>query len=87
VANLSNTLVSLVSLLPDIFRPDSDALRHCAGFFDSIDLVNSELERKASAKSKALLAARSNGCSKSSANLSTGAASKKVGAIRVEFSL
>lgn len=79
VSNLSNTIISLISLIPDIFHPSSSSsngLEHCSGFFDSIDLVNSELERKANAKSKALLATR-NGYSKSTAALNS-SASKKV---------
>ena len=47
VSNLSNTIMSLVSLIPDIFLDDKTAgLSYCSGFFDSIDLVNCELERK-----------------------------------------
>lgn len=49
VSNLSNTIMSLVSLIPDLFfQNDSNksGLHTCAGFYDSIDLVNSELERK-----------------------------------------
>lgn len=65
VSNLSNTIMALVSLVPDMFSPTSDSvslspsssssssssstavgLQYAAGFFDSIDLINSELERK-----------------------------------------
>ncbi len=46
VSNLSNTIMSLVSLLPGVFDANCDGLKHCSGFFDSIDLVNCELERK-----------------------------------------
>jgi len=52
---LSNTIIALVSLIPDIFRPDNAAntvLEHCSGFFDSIDLVNSELGRKGKARNR-----------------------------------
>lgn len=54
VSNLSNTIISLISLIPDIFKPDTanNGLEFCSGFFDSIDLVNSELGRKANAKSR-----------------------------------
>lgn len=57
VSNLSNTIVSLVSLIPDIFLPVSkqqSGLDYCAGFFDSIDLVNCELEQKSLAKKRKL---------------------------------
>lgn len=49
VSNLSNTIMALVSLVPDVFNEDESGhsgLDHAAGFFDSIDLINSELERK-----------------------------------------
>lgn len=49
VSNLSNTIMALVSLLPDMFISDADGssgLNSAAGFFDSIELINSELERK-----------------------------------------
>lgn len=50
VSNLSNTIMSLVSLIPDVFMPfgeqQTTGLERCGGYFDSIDLVNSELERK-----------------------------------------
>ena len=55
VSNLSNTIMALVSLMPDIFLPSSatssadakvSGLHSAAGFFDSLDLINSELERK-----------------------------------------
>jgi hypothetical protein len=57
VSNLSNTIMSLVSLMPDIFIPSANSteaagLDNCAGFFDSIDLVNSNLERKSKPKTK-----------------------------------
>ena len=54
VSNLSNTIMSLVSLMPDIFIPSANSagLDNCAGFFDSIDLVNSNLERKSKPKLK-----------------------------------
>lgn len=58
VSNLSNTIISLISLIPDIFRPETNSnngLEYCSGYFDSIDLVNSELERKANAKNKQMM--------------------------------
>ena len=45
VSNLSNTIMSLVSLIPDIFSSET-GLTNCSGFFESIELVNCELERK-----------------------------------------
>jgi hypothetical protein len=45
VSNLSNTIMSLVSLIPDIFSSET-GLSSCSGFFESIELVNCELERK-----------------------------------------
>lgn len=45
VSNLSNTILSLVSLMPDIFSSET-GLKNCSGFFESIELVNCELERK-----------------------------------------
>ncbi len=59
VSNLSNTIISLVSLIPDIFlsSESSGGLDHCSGFFDSIDLVNYELEQKSNRKKAAALAA------------------------------
>lgn len=43
VSNLSNTIMALISLIPDIYS--STGLQKCSGYFDSIDLVNSELNR------------------------------------------
>ncbi|RNA31247.1 late secretory pathway AVL9-like protein [Brachionus plicatilis] len=43
VSNLSNTIMALVSLIPDIYSPTG--LQKSSGYFDSIDLVNSELNR------------------------------------------
>ena len=56
VGNLSNTIVSLVSLIPDIFMPlssSSSGLDNCSGFFDSTDLVNYELAHKKNRKKAA----------------------------------
>ena len=62
VSNLSNTIIALVSLMPDIFtaRPDdvnkeNNGLTFCSGFFDSIDVVNCELERKSKQKDVVLI--------------------------------
>ncbi|CAF0935451.1 unnamed protein product [Brachionus calyciflorus] len=44
VSNLSNTIMALVSLIPDLIS--LEGLEKCSGYFDSIDLVNSELDRK-----------------------------------------
>lgn len=46
VSNLSNTIMTLVSLIPDIFSPTG--LQKCSGYFDSIDLVDSEMNRNCS---------------------------------------
>lgn len=55
VSNLSNTIMALVSLVPDVFMPSNEengrsGLDVAGGFFDSIELVNCELERKNSKK-------------------------------------
>jgi hypothetical protein len=64
VSNLSNTIISLVSLIPDIFLPShtqnsqhtssnlNSGLDYCSGFFDSMDLVNYELEHKNSKRNE-----------------------------------
>ena len=76
VSNLSNTIISLISLIPDIFQPDkaNNGLEHCSGFFDSIDLVNCELERKGHMKTRKLQDRKS----MSTTHLAIGSANKKV---------
>lgn len=53
VSSLSNTIISLVSLIPDLLQSNKNGLDYCSGFFDSIDLINCELERKAQKRTAA----------------------------------
>jgi hypothetical protein len=54
VSNLSNTIISLISLIPDLLQSNKMGLDYCSGFFDSLDLVNCELERKAAKRQELL---------------------------------
>lgn len=76
VSNLSNTIISLISLIPDLLQSNKMGLDYCSGFFDSLDLVNCELERKA-AKRQELLNAMPPPAPQSSLSLLSNAASLK----------